>query len=104
MPTRRHHDLLPGPIRGISRTSLWKSWKAVRKEVRKSSVRDIVDFLDYDVNPNVWINRLLAQIASGSYEPYTPRRFTLGKSKGFCRTMTLPAMPDLVLYKTIVDY
>jgi len=60
-------------------------------------VRDIIDSLDYDANPDVWINRLLSQIASGNYEPDTPKRFTLGKSKGFCRTMTLPTVPDLVL-------
>lgn len=100
----RRDDLLPGKIRGISRTSLWKSWKAVRRELKNSSVRDVVDFLDFDVNPNVWINRLLALITSGKYEPEIPKRFTLGKSKGFSRTMTLPAVPDLVLYRTIVDY
>jgi hypothetical protein len=99
-----NYDLLPGRVRGISPSSLWKSWKAVRKEIKHSSVRDVVDFLDYDVNPDVWINRLLSQIAFGKYEPDTPRRFTLGKSKGFCRTMTLPAVPDLVLYRTIVDF
>lgn len=99
------NDLLPGPIRGITRSSLWASWKAVRVELRRaSSIRDVIDFLDYDVNPDIWINRLLARIASGEYEPETPRRFTLGKSKGFSRTMTLPAVPDLVLYRTIVDY
>jgi hypothetical protein len=101
---RFHRDLLPGSIRGITRTSLWNAWKAIRKEVRNSSIRDIVDFLDFDINPDVWINRLLARIASGRYEPETPSRFTLGKSNGFVRTMTLPAIPDLVLYRAIVEY
>ena len=77
----RQNDLLPGPIRGITRTSLWRSWKAIRKELKNSSIRDIVDFLDYDVRPDVWINRLLAKIASGEYEPETPKRFTLGNLK-----------------------
>lgn len=95
---------MPGPIRGISKTNLWKSWKAVRKELKSASVRDVIDFLDYDVNPDFWIKRLLGRIGSGAYEPETPRRFTLGKSKGFSRTMTFPAIPDLVLYRTIVDY
>src|SRR4051812_45616378 len=97
-------DLLPGAIRGITRSSLWKSWKLVRKELKNSSIRDVVDFLDYDVNPDVWIDRLLGQIASGDYDPDVPRRFTLGKSKGFSRTMALPSVPDLVLYRAIVDY
>jgi hypothetical protein len=100
----QRRDLLPGSIRGTTRTSLWNSWKAVRKELKNSSVRDVVDFLDFDVNPNIWISRLLARIASGQYEPETPTRFTKGKSKGFSRTMTLPSIPDLVLYRTIVEY
>src|SRR5258706_11595305 len=95
---------MPGSILCVSRTSLWKTWKAVRKELKSSSVRDIVDFLEYDVNPDVWINRLLHSIKTGTYEPAPPRRFTLGKSKGFSRTMTFPAIPDLVLYRTLVDY
>jgi hypothetical protein len=94
---------MPGPIPFISRTSIWKTWKAVRKELKNSSIRDVVDFLDYDVNPDVWINRLVNSIKQGSYEPDLPRRFTLGKSKGFSRTMTLPAVPDLVLYRSLVD-
>jgi hypothetical protein len=104
MHQSHRNDLLKGPIRGISRTSLWSAWKTIRKELRNSSIRDVNDFLDYDINPDKWINRLLARIASGAYEPETPRRFTLGKSKGFSRTMTFPSVPDLVLYRTIVDY
>ena len=34
---------MPGSIPRISRTSLWKAWKAVRKELKNSSVRDVVD-------------------------------------------------------------
>ena len=104
MSQGKRTDLLPGAIRGINRSSLWTSWKLVRKELKNSSIRDVVDFLDYDVNPDVWINRLLEQLAQGEYEPDVPRRFTLGKSKGFSRTMTLPGVPDLVLYRAVVDY
>ena len=95
---------MPGNIPRISRTSLWRSWKAVRKELKNLSIRDVVDFLEYDVDPDVWINRLLASISQGTYEPQPPRRFTLGKSKGFSRTMALPAVPDLVLYRALTDY
>ena len=84
----RRNDLLPGLIRGITRTSLWKAWKAIRKDLKQASIRDVVDFLDFDVNPDIWINRLLHRISSGEYEPETPTRFMLGKSKGFSRTMS----------------
>jgi hypothetical protein len=90
-------------IKGISKTSLWSTWKIIRAELRKASIRDVIDFVDYDVDPNVWIQRLLDHISSGRYEPATPFRFTIGKSNGFSRTMTQPAIPDLVLYRTIAD-
>lgn len=90
-------------IKGISKTSLWGTWKIIRAELRNGSIRDVIDFVDYDVEPNKWIQRLLDQISSGRYEPATPFRFTIGKSNGFSRTMTQPAIPDLVLYRTIVD-
>lgn len=83
---------------------MWKAWKAIRKDLKRASIRDVVDFLDFDVNPDIWINRLLHRISSGEYEPESPTRFTLGKSKGFSRAMTLPSVPDLVLYRAIVDY
>jgi hypothetical protein len=90
-------------IKGISKTSLWSTWKIIRGELRNASIRDVIDFVDYDVDPDKWIRRLLDQISSGRYEPATPFRFTIGKSNGFSRTMTQPAIPDLVLYRTIVD-
>lgn len=90
-------------IRGISKTSLWAAWKSVRKDLRNSSLRDVVDYLEYDVDPDVWISRLLRDIEAGTYEPSVPIRFTLGKSTGFSRTMTLPVIPDLVLFRNICD-
>jgi hypothetical protein len=90
-------------IKGISKTALWNTWKMIRRDLRDSSVRDVIDYLDYDVDPEKWIRRLLLQITSGQYEPLAPVRFTLGKSNGFSRTLTMPSIPDLVLYRTVVD-
>jgi hypothetical protein len=90
-------------ITGISRTSLWNAWKEIRKNLKHASVRDVIDFLEYDIDPNVWINRLLRQLREGSYEPSSPRRFSLAKSKGFSRIITVPAIPDLVLYRAVLD-
>lgn len=91
-------------VPGISKTALWSAWKAVRKELKNSSVRDVVDYLDYDINPEFWINRLLRQIAAGQYEPFRPDRFRVGKASGLFRTITIPGIPDLVLYRAISDH
>ncbi len=91
-------------ILGINRSSLWASWKLIRRMVKRASVRDVVDYLEYDIDPEIWIKRLLREIADGSYEPGSPKRFMLAKSKGFSRRMTQPEIRDLVLYRAIVDY
>ena len=87
-----------GGVRLVTEGLLWKSWKEIRKSLRYSNLRDIVDFVDYDVNPERWISRTIQQINSGVYEPRHPQRFAIGKSRGFSRWMTLPQIPDLVLY------
>lgn len=91
-------------IKGITRTALWSAWKAVRQELKKVPHRDVIDHLEYDLDPDVWINRLLRQISEGRYEPTTPMRYTLAKSKGFSRLMTRPHISDVVLYRAIADY
>jgi hypothetical protein len=90
-------------ISGISRTSLWTAWKSVRKALRHSTIRDVVDFVEYDIDPDLWINRLLWQLSHNAYEPRSPDRFLTAKSRGFSRRKTQPAIPDLVLYRAIVD-
>ena len=95
-------ELTPhGGMRHITKSRLWKSWKEIRKRLRYSQLRDIVDFIDYDVNPDTWITRVINQISTGSYEPSRPTRYSIGKSRGFSRWMTLPEIPDLVLFHAI---
>lgn len=91
-------------IRGITRTSLWNAWKAVRMQLKKASIRDVVDHLEYDIDPDKWINRVIHDIAAGTYEPASPRRYLLAKSKWFSRRMTMPEIPDLVLYRAIANH
>lgn len=76
----------------------------MRKNIRRSVVRDVIDHLEYDVDPDIWINRLLKNIASGQYDPSSPRRYWLAKGKGFSRRITTPSVPDIVLYRAIVDW
>jgi hypothetical protein len=95
---------LPGRISGVSKTSLWQAWKEVRSELRQATVRDVIDFLDYDVDPDIWMQRVLRQVNAGTYEPQTPLRFTLAKSGGFKRRLTIPAVPDVVLFRAVANF
>jgi hypothetical protein len=95
---------MPGRVIGVSKSSLWLAWKEIRVQLRSASVRDVIDFLDYDIEPDVWITRLLRQISLGAYEPDKPLRFPVAKSPSFKRILTFPGIPDLVLYRAIADH
>src|SRR6266568_4875701 len=95
---------MAGQIIGVNKSSLWLAWKEIRAQLRNASVRDVIDFLDYDIEPNVWIGRLLRHISSGGFEPNPPFRFPLAKSPSFKRILTCPAFPVLVLSRTIAHY
>lgn len=89
---------------GITESALWSAWREVRRQLKRAPRRDVLDYLEYDIDPNVWITRLLRRLEAEDYSPERPQRFTVAKSKGFDRVITLPSIPDLVLYRTIVDY
>jgi hypothetical protein len=90
-------------INGISQATLWESWKNVRKQLTRTFLRDVTDFVEYDIDPDWWIKRLLDDLATGKYEPATPTRFSVAKKMGFSRRMTQPSIPDLVIYRAVVD-
>lgn len=91
-------------ISGITKSALWSAWKEVRRQLKRAPRRDVLDYLEYDIDPNVWITRLLRRLENEEYSPERPQRCTVAKSKGFDRIITIPSVPDLVLYRTIVDY
>lgn len=90
-------------IRSINKPSLWRAWKDVRKQLSRASRRDITDYVEFDIDPDWWIDSLLKKVTAGNYEPIAPYRFTLAKKMGFSRQMTFPHIPDLVLYRAVTD-
>lgn len=96
---------MPMPhIPEINRTSLWIAWKVVRKQLPRASIRDVTDYVEFDIDPYSWIDRLLKNIEDDSYQPGQPYRYTLPKNLGLSRKMTFPRIPDLVLYHAITNY
>lgn len=74
-------------VQGITKASLWKSWRNVRKQLSRTLLRDVTDFVEYDIDPDWWIKRLLVDIEAGHYEPTTVHRFSVAKKMGFSRRM-----------------
>lgn len=90
-------------VKGITKASLWAAWKNVRKQLGRTYLRDVTDFVEYDIDPDWWIKRLLNEVEGGRYEPAAPQRFSLAKKMGFSRRTTLPRVPDLVLFRAVAD-
>ena len=90
-------------IADLDKNALWEAWKEVRRQLPKSSRRDVTDYVEFDVDPDEWIDRLLEQVNGGQYEPRQPYRFSLAKKLGFRRTITFPHVPDLVLYRALTE-
>ncbi|MEQ8667461.1 MAG: RNA-directed DNA polymerase [Rhodospirillales bacterium] len=89
---------------GLSSSEIWQAWKLIRKELRNSAKRDVVDYLEFDISPEVWIHRLCRQVRTLKFEPARPSTFFIAKGGGFNRRMATPSIPDAVLYRAIVDW
>ncbi len=87
----------------LDKSAVWEAWKEVRRQLPRASKRDVTDFIEFDVDPDQWIDRLLADVNAGTYEPRMPYRFSLAKKLGFSRTITFPHIPDLVLYRALTE-
>src|SRR5207249_10149834 len=90
-------------ITGINRSTLWLAWKEVRAALRDATIRDVVDFIDYDIEPEVWINRLLWQVSSGAYEPRSPLRVPLSKIPGEMVGLLFFLLERLAIRSTYCD-
>jgi hypothetical protein len=93
-------------IPGINRTSLWKAWKAIRPQLKKSSIRDVVDFLEYDINPDVWIyestnrKRFRAWLYYNQYRKY----LVFDKVYPYIVTTDITNFFDSILYSRVSEY
>lgn len=77
-------------IASINKTVLWSTWKTIRAEIGKGTVRGVLDFVDYDVDPDVWIKRLLEQLPEG------PARCSLFPAGRFNLTGNMLALKKLL--------
>jgi hypothetical protein len=83
----------------ITRALLLRAWKEVRGTLMRYSFRDALDFVEYDIDPEKWITRLVYSLRDGTYRPHPASVGYLTKSaNGFRRQMSYPDIPDLTLY------
>ncbi len=82
---------------------LRKTWATVRKELRQIPIRDSVEWIDWVHTVNNTLPDLRDDIRSGQYQPSSPTRYELAKSKGSFRYMTCPNVRDSLVFRHISD-
>jgi len=87
----------------FQQAKLRKTWNAVRKELRYSTYRDSIDWLDWVIQIDNTLSDIRKDILDGKYQPLPPTRYELGKSKGSFRYMTTPNVKDGLVYRHLSD-
>ena len=89
-------------IDGISKHTLWESWKNIRKQLSRTFLRDVADFVEYDVDPDWWIRDCSRRLRLGSTSRHCPP-FHRCKEDGIQPTNDSAEHSRLVIYRAVVD-
>lgn len=81
--------------------SIWKSH--IRAANREQIVYDICDYYDVHLNIDHYIDIVSKSLSLGTYSPSSYMRVTLEKSKGLCRTITVPNPVDSLVLQSLVN-
>jgi hypothetical protein len=88
----------------VSLKNLRQAWTSIRKEAKKHRVRDPIDCLDWANTIEATLAQIREHLLSGEYTPSPPTRYTLAKSKGAFRVMTIPNIKDALVYRLICNW
>ena len=86
---------------GVER--LRRTAMALRNEVREVRARDVIDWGDWFFDLDRSLPVLRQEVLDGVLAPSPPTRFEFPKSKGSYRTITVPNMRDVLVYRHIAD-
>jgi len=87
----------------FSMPRLRRTWKELRKELARTGTRDCVDYLDIDTDSERWLSKIRQAVISGGYTPQHPAWFEAAKRIGAYRTLTRPALRDILVFRHICD-
>jgi len=86
------------------RSSLRRTWRSkVRYALRDRVLPDPVDYMDFHVTLSRNVSNLIEQVTRGEYQPRTPARLLMEKSKGLCRQIVLPTAQDALVLQRLSD-
>ncbi len=88
----------------VNHSSLVSTWKKkTHTDFRNFFLTDLVDYLDVNISINDVCARIVSKIKAGEYSVSGTKRYTVEKSKGLCRQMTLPSVADALTLQCLAD-
>ena len=83
--------------------ALRRTWKVLRKELRQTTVRDVVDWVDWSVSVEASLEQIHRDVLEGRYQPAAFTRMESGKSRGAYRVLTALNVKDALVYRHLCD-
>lgn len=87
----------------FSPNELRKTWKQLKTEFQKAAVRDVIDYLDWRVLLDHSLQDLSRAVIAGTFNPDSPQRYELAKSKGAYRILVGLQPPEALVYRHIAN-
>lgn len=87
----------------FSPQELRKTWSQLRTEFERSTVPDVINHLDWRTTLDRALDDLSKRVINGTFEPTTPARYELAKTKGAFRVITGLAPPEALIYRHIAN-
>jgi hypothetical protein len=84
--------------------TLRRTWREkVRFALRDRVLPDPIDYLDFHTRLSRNIDNLVELVVGGNYQPRTPARILMEKTKGLCRQIVLPSAQDALVLQRLSD-
>lgn len=87
----------------FSRDNLRKTWRALRRELRRTVARDVIDWTDWALTIESSLDLIRDQVLDGEYEPRPATRIEVGKSRGAYRVVTALNVRDALVFRVVCD-
>lgn len=88
----------------FSPDNIQRIWQdKVRVSMRQQFVADGIEHFDFHISREIECRKLSQLILSGDYVPSRPQRILVEKSKGLCRQLVIPTVPDAVVLQCLSD-
>lgn len=100
------NEYMSQKVENLSRESLNKTFKRLRKDTKNFSsliVRDPLDFLDFEVNLNSNLTSIINEINRNSYHPQKPYLHLSAKTKGINRPTVVFDVKDALVYRFCIE-